>query len=153
MTDTEAIFREIGVAPTLFPPQMLRHLEAVFRAVDQTGRLTDRTARPFRTPLVLRWAPGGTDRQWTGRAGIVTLVTAHCLTAPTTGDAVVTFTMERREGGVQNLGTLTIPEGQTMADETLNVAVPSSAWLAQSVTTANGASGVSVAAMIDLGAS
>lgn len=154
MTDTETELRRIGLAQTMFPAEQLRHLDAIFRAIDPTGRLNPRAAKPYRTPLGFDWDPGSTARKRVKRAGRVATLAAECVTPPdiALGDATVTLTLKRPDGGgVETIATLTIPKGQDMADTTPGVDVPAGGWLGASVTTANGAGGVSISVTLDLG--
>lgn len=146
----ERIFRESGLADVLMPAESLRHAEAVKRTIGVNGDISEREAAPFRTPLVMTWDAGSTSKRRAGRAGSVAILAAHCSTAPSSGDATVTLTMETEASGVETIGTLTIPQGQRMADTTLHVQVPAGGWLGATVTTANGASGVSLALTLEV---
>lgn len=147
MSHPEDILREIGFAEVLEPKRDLRHREAVKRTIDPTGRIIT----PSATAVVFNWDAGSTSKRVTGSAGTITMLAAHCATAPSTGDATVTLTAETEEGGLQTIGTLTIPEGQRMANTTLGVQVTALTWLGATVTTANGASGVSIGARMSTG--
>ncbi len=145
------IFRESGVAEELFPRADLRHQESIRHTIDPTGAIIGAAAAPFRTPVLLSWSPGSTQYQPSPRAGTAAMLRARCVTAPTTGDATVSLTMETEFSGADVVATMTIPLGSRFADTVLTVPTDAGAWFLASVTTANGTAGVSLALTIDLG--
>jgi hypothetical protein len=145
------ILRDVGLARAIQPPDTIRQLAATKTVIDETGAINPPAAAPFRSPQTMQWAPGGTNRQRVTRAGTISLVAAYASTAPTTGNATVTVTQVTEAGGTDTIATLTIPDESQFADATPQVAVPAGAWLLASVTTANGASGVSIALDIRTG--
>jgi hypothetical protein len=82
------------------------------------------------------------------------MLRAYASTAPTSGDAVITVTQVTQDGGTESLGSVVSPDETQFSDpDTLSglpVAVPAGAWLSATVTTANGASGVSISATIEV---
>ena len=144
------ILDQTGLASTLEPQRDLRQRQAAAMAIDINGKVIPRAA-PAPTPMSYSWGPSSTTRYRAARACLLTLVDAYATTAPTTGDAIVTITMTTEAGGTETIATATIPdESQFATPETPNIPVPAGAWIYASVTTANGASGVSISTTLEI---
>lgn len=148
--DAERIFRELNVAEVLAPRAVLRQQEAMRRVIDETGKINPKAATPFRTPRILDYDVGTTRPMRAGRAGTLALASIRCGTAPSTGDAVITITIESVLSGSDTY-PVTVPNGQTYVDETFAVPVNASDWIGLAVTTANGASAVSASLTVNVG--
>jgi hypothetical protein len=150
MADLERIFRDTGLAEALQPRQSLELQEAARRVIDPTGKIQPQAATPFRTPRFLDYAVGTTPPQRVGRAGTLTLASIRCGTAPSTGDATITVTVESLLEGA-DAHVVTVPNGDTYADAPLAVPVNASDWIGVAVTSAEGASGVSASLTVTIG--
>ena len=145
------LFRDIGWAEAVIPATELQQGQANKRVIDQTGAMIADAIAPYLRGERFDWGPGDTKRQPTEKAGSLFLIRAYAGTAPSTGDATITVTMVT-ESGSETIATVRIPDGQQFSDpdtaEGLPYAVPAAAWLGATVTTANGASGVNIAAFV-----
>lgn len=153
MSDLHRIFHESGVSRARRTRETLQYQQALEQAVDPTGKVI-RTALPANTPLVFDWAPSDTSRKATARAGTLVMLRAYASTAPSTGDAVITLTMVTEASGTETLATVRIPDDAQFSNpDTLTgipYPVPAGAWLGATVTTANGASGISISATMEV---
>ncbi len=149
--DLERIVHEIGLAEALMPRATLHQLEAVGRVIDPTGDIDPRKADPFRTPRCIDYDVGTTGYRRADKAGTLALVSIRCGTAPTTGDATITVTVESPINGTDTY-PVTVPQGSTYADIVMSVPVSASDWIGVAVSNANGAGGVSASLTITIGA-
>lgn len=145
--DIGGIVRDSGIADAITPAEEIRQQQALRTVVDETGRIANRAARPFRTPFTMHWYES-TGRQRLAQAGTAIVVAAHADTAPSGGSAFVTVTAERDGSGVQEVAVLEIPNGRRFAEERLNQPVLGGSWIGAAVTTASGAANVSISLVI-----
>ncbi len=150
MSDLSRALIDAGWADAVLPADHLQYQEALRRVVDPTGRILETAAKPFRTPVGFRWGPGDTGRWPMIRAGMAVLLRAFATTAPSSGNATVTMTWVSESTGGESL-TLTIPQGRQFREVVIAAPIPAGAWVGATVTTANGASGVSIGATIETG--
>lgn len=136
------------IADTILPREQLDQQQATRMAIGLDGRVTPDGLRGLRETQDLQWAPGETGRRRSKFAGNLVVVAAQCATPPSTGNATVTITQVSAAGGGPS-ATLTIPDGAAVAEVAVSVPVRAGAWLAATVTTANGASGVSISTVIE----
>lgn len=153
MGELNELYRNSGLPKARRTQETLRQQAAVDMAIDITGKVNP-AALPSSTPLALSWGPSDTRRIATSRAGTVVMLRAFATTAPSTGDAVITLTSTTETGGTETLATVRIPNSTQFSDADsivgLPVPVPAGAWLYASVTSANGASGVSIGCTIEI---
>lgn len=141
------------LATTLEPPTVLHQREATRRAVDVQGRLTPQAIADARDPQTIVWKPADTGGDAAVRAGTATLIRAYATTAPTAGTAGATITITKvtEFGGSEDLPTVNIPAEVNFGTEVIATPVEAGAWFVRTVTTANGASGISVQLVIQPG--
>lgn len=151
-TELQRIVRQSGLLDALVPREQERLLQAVRQTIGPLGEINPNMARPFKASQVMQWDPGNTGRQRVGTAGQVIILAAYAATPPSTGDAVVTLTHLNELTSEETLATVTIPQGASFSSFESLVGCPSDvlagAWLGASVSTANGASGVSISVTI-----
>lgn len=145
MTFDESIRR---LAEVIQPREAIEQQQAMRRAVGPDGRVTPEGLHGLRQLTALQWTPGETGRKRAPRAGTAVVLAAHCTTPPSSGPATVTMT-QMSAAGAGPSAVLTIPQGVAIAEVAIAVPVRAGAWLATSVTTANGASGVSTSTVIE----
>lgn len=136
------------IADVLVPRETLEHQQASRVAIGPDGRVTPEGLRGLRETQDLQWAPAEAGRKRVKVAGNMVIVAAHCATPPSSGDAIVTITQVSAAGSGPSV-TLTIPNGQAIAEVAVSVPVRAGAWVSSSVTTANGASGVSTSIVVE----
>lgn len=135
---------------TLQPAAMLKQQAATARVIDLAGGIAPDALAPHLAPLVLRWGPSDTGRWPVARSGTAVRLWACAETAPTSGPAMVTLTLLTEFAGSETIATLTIPINQQFASTALAYDLPASSWVGATVTTANGASGVSIAVTVSV---
>lgn len=133
------------------PADVVKHNAAMRRVIDPAEGINPAAVAPHLTPLVLRWGPSDTGRWPVARSGKAVRLWACAETPPSSGNAIVTFTVLTEFAGVTTIGTLTIPNGQQIASRAITYVLPANAAIGATVTTANGASGVGTAVFIDTG--
>ena len=133
------------------PAAIVKHDAAIRRVIDPAEGINPTAVAPHLTPLVLRWGPSDTGRWPVARSGRAVRLWACAETPPSSGNAIVTFTVLTEFAGVTTIGTLTIPNGQQIASRAIAYDLPANAAIGATVTTANGASGVGTALFIDTG--
>ena len=132
------------------PADQLQHEAALREAIDLAGRPVRERFRGLLPPLVLQWVPGDTGFRALARAGRTSLALARAETAPTSGACVITLAWESAAQGLTTLETVRIPQGSRFGQATFQRDLPAGAWVRAVVTSAGGASGVSVALTVDL---
>lgn len=143
--------RDMGFFDAILPGDRLRHDRSVRRAIDEAGRISDEAAKAFREPVTFDWGPSDLTRHRVARFATLVLVGVHA-TKPPSGLCEVTVTMQTT-AGVVSLTKAQLPVGMAQVDVPLDVpqGVPAGARLHASVTTAGGASGVSISAELQAG--
>lgn len=141
---------------SIYSGEELRHDAAVRRVVERSERIVPNAIAPFLAPLVLRWGPSDTGRWPIARSGRGVMLRACAETPPSSGPATITLTVLTEFSGVESITTLTIPQGQQFGAKALPATdplfvFPAGAWIGAAVTTANGASGVSIALTVNIG--
>ena len=149
--DIERIVRRQGLASALYPPELIRQLQALAQVVDPSGSIVPSKAAPFRTPLVLAWPVGVTGKQRSARAGTGVLLAAHANAAPTTGDCIVSLTEQTATSGTTTVAQVRIPINKQIGEDEITVPILAGGWYGVTVTTANGASGISVSLTVNVG--
>ena len=144
MDRVRQVVRTSGLLDTLQPVEQMRQNQAVRQVIDLGGGVFPSAASPFRTPLTHTWSPSDTGRKRAAQSGTIVTFAAHAAIAPSTGNCIVTLTMVTEAEGLRTIGTCQITNGASIGETPLNELIPSGAWLGATVTTANGASGVSI---------
>lgn len=139
----------------IWPIQREGHLNAVMEAIDEAGRPNREYFRSILPPEKLDWATGETGKFIaTARAGRSVLAIARAGTAPSTGACIITLRWESAAQGLTTIGTVRIPNGQRFGQsgpEQIGASLPAGAWVQAQVSTANGASNVSVSLVLEKG--
>jgi hypothetical protein len=148
----EKMLRDIRFTEKSHPTHELQQNYANTRSIGRDGSIFREAVEPFLRGEKVSWGPSDTRKQPIEKAGDLYLITAYATTAPSTGDATITITMTTEAGGTENIGTVRILDGYNFSDpdtmEGVPYPVPANAWLGGTVTTANGASGVNIAALV-----
>ena len=141
---------------TLYPVEREKHIEAMMKALDARGNPSRDYFRTILPPEKLDWATGETGKFIaTARAGKSVLAVARAGTAPSTGACIITLRWESEVQGLTTLGTVRIPNGQRFGQSgptEIGASLPAGAWVQAVVSTANGASNVSVMLALETGA-
>lgn len=139
----------------IWPIQRERHVDGALLAIDEAGRPNREYFRSILPPEKLDWATGETGKFIaTARAGRSVLAIARAGTAPSTGACIITLRWESAAQGLTTIGTVRIPNGQRFGQsgpEQIGTALPAGAWVQAQVSTANGASNVSVSLVLEKG--
>jgi len=135
------------------PVEVLRQQQANARVIDLAAGINPEALAPHLTPLVVRWGPSDTGRWPIARSGQAVMLRACAETPPSSGPATVTVTVLTEFSGSETIATLTIPQNQQFGAVALAYDLPAGAWVGATVTTANGASGVSIALTVSVGGS
>ncbi len=150
MSRLDRVVRELGYLAAMEPADELRRRKVVADVVDLAGGINRTAMLPHLPADRLRWGPGDTGRVPTVQSGRAVMLRAAAETPPSTGNATITLTTLTEFAGVQTIGTLAIPKGQQFGAEALDVELPAGTWVGATVTTANGASGVSIALTVEM---
>lgn len=139
----------------IWPVQRERHVDGALLAIDEAGRPNREYFRSILPPEKLDWATGETGKFIaTARAGRSVLAIARAGTAPSTGACIITLRWESAAQGLTTIGTVRIPNGQRFGQsgpEQIGASLPAGAWVQAQVSTANGASNVSVSLVLEKG--
>ena len=139
----------------IWPVQRERHVDGALLAIDEAGRPNREHFRSILPPEKLDWATGETGKFIaTARAGRSVLAIARAGTAPSTGACIITLRWESAAQGLTTIGTVRIPNGQRFGQsgpEQIGASLPAGAWVQAQVSTANGASNVSVSLVLEKG--
>ena len=135
-----------GFVETAFPSEALQQQQVVREVVNRSGGINREAILPFLPDLVAKWSPTVTAGEYVPQVSQLGRLVAHASTPPSSGNCVVTLSILPPGAGLTTIGTVTILNGQSTGETSLTHEVPAGAWLFASVTTANGASGVSIAA-------
>lgn len=146
--DLGPVIRKSGLLDTLQPVEQMRQREDVAMVIMRGGGIFPEAAAPLRTPPVLRWGPSDTGPFPVAQNSTAELFWAYAATPPNLGNCVVTLTMITRGEGEKAIGSLTIPNGEQFGETPLNYVLPARAAVFATVTTANGASGVTRAVFV-----
>ena len=140
---------------TLIPVEREQHVTGVLHAIDAAGRPNRAYFRPILPPEKLDWATGETGKFIaTARAGRSVLAVARAGTAPSGGPCTITLRWESQTQGLTTIGVIRIPNGQRFGQSgptEIGAQLPAGAWVQAQVTTANGASNVSVMLALESG--
>lgn len=150
MTDYERILRDVNLAGSMQPAEMLLLLEDMRQVVMRGGKINPKAAQVFRTPRRIDYTVGTTLPLPADQAGILLRVSVRCGTAPSTGDAHITITRTSDLNGIETY-VVTVPEGDSTGYLYPNEPVNATDWFGIAVTDAEGASGIS--ATITIGGS
>lgn len=139
----------------IWPVQRERHVDGALLAIDEAGRPNREYFRSILPPEKLDWATGETGKFIaTARAGRSVLAIARAGTAPSTGACIITLRWESAAQGLTTIGTVRIPNGQRFGQsgpEQIGASLPAGAWVQAQISTANGASNVSVSLVLEKG--
>lgn len=150
LASTMALEREIDrLVEALSPADAVRHGVATAQVVDKAGAINRAAILPYLPPLVARWHPSDSGGWPVPIPATVTRLMARASTPPSTGNATITLTVHAPGGGTAT-ETLLILQGDSTSDAGIALDAPNGAWLTATVTTANGASGISIAAILRL---
>lgn len=132
---------------TLSPAEAAKLQKVVEQVVNRSGGVNRETVLGLLPTLVSRWEPSDAGGDFVPQASTVMGLTAYANTAPSTGNALITLSIERPGAGREAIGTVQILQGEPAAvPVTLAQDAPAGSWLFATVTTANGASGVTIVA-------
>ncbi len=137
--------RLTGIQNRLRPVAEIRQRRGLRQAVDDSGRV-ELDAVDRLLPLISwNWASSDTSPRRIPQPGVLVLLTAHAVTAPTSDNCTVGVTLTTPWSGEELIATCEIRPGQFFSQETrLAYDVDAGSLLRQTVITANGASGISI---------
>jgi hypothetical protein len=142
--------RQSGYYDTIDPAEEVRLRQAARTVIDPGGGVNRAAILPYLTPLAFRWPPG--DSSWWPVVMPCRLVMgwARAEAAPGGGNCIVTFSYETERDGIsEGITTITpalsITSGRRFGTVQLAVELNAGSWVRATVSTASGASGVSIA--------
>jgi hypothetical protein len=130
----------------LLPADEEQRKQVLRNVVNRSGGFERDAILPYLPTLKSRWRPGETDPDYIPQVSQIVRFVARASAPPTTGNCIVTLSVETPGSGITPIGTVTILQGQLKGETGLSYDVPGGSWLFASVTTPNGATGVTSAA-------
>jgi hypothetical protein len=156
----ERVGREIrrrNLTERMFPAQQARHDQGVRTAIDPAGRPRRGSFLPLLSPQTIIWQPTDAGAMPVARPGRATLILARAEGAPSGGNCTITLTWESATQGITTLDTVQITNGTRFGQQAVTdpdtgqpgIDLPAGAWVLRSIAPASGATGISVALVID----
>lgn len=144
---TMALDREIAeLVEALSPAAAVIQNKNVKNVVNRSGGVERDAILPHLPTLTHEWSPSTPSARFVPQVSRIMSLNAYATTPPSSGNCVVTLTIVSPGSGSATIGTVTILNGQSSGERSLAYTAPAGSWLFAVVTTANGASGVSIAA-------
>lgn len=143
--------RDEGLLDALIPEQDRIAIQSASMALDEFGVIQPPSIKAYRQPITYDWIVSDTARKRVPRAGTISLIASHAVTAPNSGPLTIRISQEYPGSGESIIWTTYHPSGQKMFTEEVSIPVLAGTWLSTSLIAAGGSTNQSVSVVINVG--